>query len=135
MRFVAASQAIRIHKHGGPEEEGVETVDVGEPGANEIRLRHTAIGVNFKDIHHRTGRYPGPGFPLIIGMEAAGVVDAVGPQVTEFKPGDRVAYVGTTPGTYCQLRIMKAERLVKLPDWLDDETAAAIFLKGLTAQY
>ena len=129
------SNAIRVHKNGGPEELRLETVEVGEPGPGEVRIRHTAIGLNFTDIHHRTGRYPGPGFPLTIGMEAAGVIEAVGPDVGEFRNGDRVVYVGTAPGAYCELRVMNAARLVKLPDWLDDETAAAIFLKGLTAQY
>ncbi len=132
---MSASKAIRVHKNGGPEELRFETIEVGEPGPGEVRVRHTAIGLNFTDIHHRTGRYPGPGFPLTIGMEAAGVIDAIGPDVTEFRAGDRVAYVGTAPGAYCELRVMNAARLVRLPDWLDDETAAAIFLKGLTAQY
>jgi NADPH2:quinone reductase len=130
-----ASTAIRVHQNGGPEELRFETVEVGAPGPGEVRIRHTAIGLNFTDIHHRTGRYSGAGFPLTIGMEAAGVIDAAAPEVSGFKIGDRVAYVGTAPGAYCELRIMNAARLVKLPEWLDDETAAAIFLKGLTAQY
>jgi NADPH2:quinone reductase len=132
---MAVSNAIRIHKNGGPEELRFENVEVGEPGPDEVRVRHTAIGLNFTDIHHRTGRYPGPGFPLVIGMEAAGVVEAAGAGVRDLKRGDRVAYAGSSPGTYCQLRIMNPARLVKLPDWLDDETAAAVMLKGLTAQY
>jgi NADPH2:quinone reductase len=133
------SNAIRIHKNGGPEELRFETIDVGQPGPDEVRVRHSAIGLNFTDIHHRTGRYPGPGFPLVLGMEAAGVVEAAGANVTEVQAGDRVAYGGATPslspGAYCQLRVMPPARLVKLPDWLADDTAAAVFLKGLTAQY
>ena len=136
---MAASNAIRIHKTGGPEELRFEVVDVGHPGLGEVLIRHKAIGVNFTDVHHRTGRYPGPGFPLTLGMEAAGLVEEVGPDVREFQVGDRVAYGGASPslapGAYCQLRIMNPARLVRIPDWLDYETAAAIFLKGLTAQY
>jgi len=136
---VAQSTAVRIHRNGGPEELRVETIDVGSPGANEVRLRHTAIGLNFTDIHHRTGRYPGPGMPLILGMEAAGLIDEVGADVRGMCVGDRVAYAGATPslspGAYCQLRIMNPARLVPVPDWIDDETAAAVTLKGLTAQY
>jgi NADPH2:quinone reductase len=133
------SLAIRIHKAGGPEELSVDSVEIGDPAANEVRVRHTAIGVNFTDIHHRTGRYPGPGFPLTLGMEAAGVVDAVGDEVDGLRVGDRVAYGGATPslapGAYCQYRLMNPARLIKLPDAIDDETAAAVTLKGLTAQY
>lgn len=136
---MAQSTAVRIHRNGGPEELRVETIDVGSPGANEVRLRHTAIGLNFTDIHHRTGRYPGPGMPLILGMEAAGLIDEVGADVRGMCVGDRVAYAGATPslspGAYCQLRIMNPARLVPVPDWIDDETAAAVTLKGLTAQY
>jgi NADPH2:quinone reductase len=133
------SSAVRIYKNGGPEEFRFETIEVGEPGPDEVRVRHTAVGLNFTDIHHRTGRYPGPGFPLTLGMEAAGVVEQAGANVTDVRAGDRVAYGGASPslspGAYCQLRIMSPGPLVKLPDWLDDETAAGVFLKGLTAQY
>jgi NADPH2:quinone reductase len=136
---MAASRAIRIHKNGGPEELRLETVEVGEPGPGEVRLRHTAIGLNFTDIHHRTGRYPGPGFPLTLGMEAAAVVERAGAEVRGVKVGDRVAYGGASPGlspgAYCELRIMDPARLVNVPAWIDDETAAAVLLKGLTAQY
>jgi NADPH2:quinone reductase len=136
---MALSIAVRIHKNGGPEELRVDTVEVGPPGPDEVRLRHTAIGLNFTDIHHRTGRYHGPGFPLTLGMEAAGVVEDVGGNVRDLQVGDRVAYGGATPslspGAYCQLRLMNPARLIKLPDWIDDETAAAVTLKGLTAQY
>jgi NADPH2:quinone reductase len=129
------AQAIRIHKNGGPEELRYEEVEVGEPGPGEARVRHTAIGLNFIDIHHRTGRYPSQKFPLVLGMEGAGVVEAVGPGVGEVKAGDRVAYAASAPGADAQLRVMPANRLVKLPDFIDDETAAAVMLKGLTAQY
>lgn len=133
------SQAIRIHKNGGPEELRFETIDVGRPGPGQVLLRHTAIGLNFTDIHHRTGRYPGGAFPLIIGMEAAGRVEDVGDGVTAFKAGDRVAYGGASPslspGSYCQFRVIDAKWLVQIPEWIDDETAAALYLKGLTAEY
>jgi NADPH2:quinone reductase len=127
--------AIRSHKNGGPEELRYEEVEVGAPGPGEARVRHTAIGLNFTDIHHRTGRYPVAQFPHVIGMEAAGVVEAVGPGVTEVRPGDRVAYASDKPRAYAQATVMPAARLVKLPDFIDDETAAAVMLKGLTAQY
>jgi NADPH2:quinone reductase len=136
---VAQSTAVRIHQTGGPEELRFEAIDVGSPGREEVRVRHTAVGLNFTDIHHRTGRYPGPGMPLILGMEAVGLVDEAGSDVNDLKVGDRVAYAGASPslppGAYCQLRIMAPGQLVPVPDWLDDETAAAVTLKGLTAQY
>lgn len=127
--------AIQVHRDGGPEELRYEAVEVGEPRPGEARVRHTAIGLNFTDIHHRSGRYPVGHFPHGIGMEAAGVVEAISDGVSEVRAGDRVAYVAPSPGTYAQARIVPAARLVKLPDWLDDETAAAVLLKGLTAQY
>lgn len=127
--------AVRIHKYGGPEELRYEEVEVGEPGPGEARVRHTAIGLNFTDIHHRTGRYPVAQFPHVIGMEAAGVVEAVGEGVSEVRPGDRVAYASDKPRAYSQATVMPITRLVKLPDFIDDETAAAVILKGLTAQY
>jgi NADPH2:quinone reductase len=127
--------AIRIHKTGGPEELRYEQIEVGEPAAGEARVRHTAIGLNFTDVHFRTGRYPLPSLPHVIGMEAAGIVEAVGAGVTEVKAGDRVAYASEKPRAYAQAVVMPVARLIKLPDWLDDETAAAAILKGLTAQY
>jgi len=127
--------AVRIHKNGGPEELRYEEVEVGEPGPGEARVRHTAIGLNFTDIHHRTGRYPVPQLPHVIGMEAAGVVEAVGEGVREVRPGDRVAYASDKPRAYSQATVMPIVRLVKLPEFIDDETAAAAILKGLTAQY
>jgi NADPH2:quinone reductase len=126
--------AVRVHRNGGPEELRYEAIDVGDPGPGEARVRHTAIGLNFTDIHHRTGRYPLP-LPHVIGMEAAGVVEAVGEGVTEVKPGDRVAYASDRPRAYAEATVMPAWRLLKLPDGIDDETAAAVVLKGLTAQY
>ncbi len=127
--------AVRIHKQGGPEELRYEAIEVGEPGPGEARVRHTAIGLNFTDIHHRTGRYALPQLPHVIGMEAAGVVEAVGEGVTEVKPGDRVAYASDRPRAYSQATVMPAWRLLKLPDGIADEAAAALVLKGLTAQY
>jgi NADPH2:quinone reductase len=127
--------AIRIHKNGGPEELRYEQVQVGDPGPGEARVRHTAIGLNFTDIHHRTGRYPVPQFPHVIGMEAAGVVEVVGEGVSEVRPGDRVAYASEKPRAYSQATVMPVTRLVKLPDFIGNETAAAMILKGLTAQY
>jgi NADPH2:quinone reductase len=136
---MAHSKAIRIHKTGGPEELKYETIEVGAPGPDQVLVRHMAIGLNFTDLHHRTGRYPGPGLPMVIGMEAAGIIEEVGANISEFKAGDRVAYGGASPklspGSYCELRIMDPKWLVKIPDWLDYETAAAVILKGLTAQY
>jgi NADPH2:quinone reductase len=127
--------AVRVHKTGGPEELRYEPIEIGAPGPGEARVRHTAIGLNFTDVHFRTGRYPVPSFPHVIGMEAAGVVEAVGSGVTEVKPGDRVAYASEKPRAYAQEVVMPVTRLIKLPDWLDDETAAATILKGLTAEY
>ena len=128
------SHAIRIHATGGPEVMQWEEVAVGEPGPGQARIRHTAIGVNFIDTYHRGGLYPLT-LPTGLGNEAAGVVEAVGSGVDWIKPGDRVAS-GTGPlGAYSTDRIVPADRLVKLPDYIDDRTAAAIMLKGLTVQY
>jgi NADPH:quinone reductase len=128
-------KAVRIHRHGGPEELRVEEIAVESPGPGEARVRHTAIGLNFIDVHHRTGRYPLPGFPQVLGMEAAGLVEDVGSGVTQVQVGDRVAYAGERPGSYCEVRVMPVRRLVRLPDGIGDETAAAMMLKGLTAHY
>jgi len=123
-----------MHATGGPEVMTWEEVAVGAPGAGEARLRHTAIGVNFIDTYHRSGLYPLP-MPSGLGNEAAGIVEAVGPGVDWLRPGDRVAS-GTGPlGAYSTERIVPADRLVKLPDYIDDRTAAAMMLKGLTVQY
>ena len=125
--------AIRQHEHGGPEVLRYEEVPVGEPGPGQVRLRHTAIGVNFLDTYQRSGLYPGP-LPMIGGNEAAGVVDAVGPGVGDLAPGDRVAYTGL-PGAYSEVRLAPADRMVKLPEGIGDEQAASMMLKGLTVQY
>lgn len=127
--------AVRIHKHGGPEELRYEPVQLGQPGPGEARVRHTAIGLNFTDIHHRTGRYPLAQLPHVIGMEAAGVVEELGSGVSGLAVGDRVAYASDRPRSYAQATVMPVSRLVKLPKSISDETAAALILKGLTAQY
>lgn len=129
------ASAIRIHETGGPDVLKLEDISVGAPGPGEVKLRHTAIGLNFIDTYFRSGLYPAPkGLPFIPGNEAAGVVTQVGEGVTEFRPGDRVAY-GSALGAYCSERIMPVMPLVKLPDSIPDETAAAMMLKGMTARY
>lgn len=127
-------RAVRIHEYGGPEVMKFEDVTVGQPGAGEVRMRHTAVGLNYIDTYHRTGLYPVPSFPCVIGMEAAGQVLEVGSGVTELKAGDRVAYANPI-GSYCEERLIPAERLVKIPDSVDDKTAAAMMLQGMTAHY
>jgi NADPH2:quinone reductase len=127
-------KAIRIYRHGGPEVMRWEEVQVGEPGVGEVRVRHTAIGLNYVDVYDRTGLYPLT-LPNGLGREAAGVVDAVGKKVRALKRGDRVAYTYPVTGAYSQLRICPAERLVKIPAGISDQQAAAMMLKGLTAQY
>jgi NADPH:quinone reductase len=126
--------AIRFHKNGGPEVMQWESVDVGEPGPGEARVRHTAIGVNYIDTYHCSGLYK-LALPSGLGTEGAGVVEAVGPGVTDVRPGDRVAYSGGPLGAYSEVRVMPADRLVKLPDGVSDKVAATLMLKGLTVQY
>ena len=126
--------AIRIQKTGGPEVLQWEEVTVGDPGPGEARVRHTAVGVNFIDTYQRSGLYK-VALPSGMGNEGAGVVEAVGPGVTDIKPGDRVAYCGGPPGAYSEVRVMPADRLVKLPDGVSERTAATLMLKGLTVQY
>jgi NADPH:quinone reductase len=128
------THAIRFHKTGGPEVLVWEDVEVGKPGPGEARIRHTAVGLNFIDIYLRSGLYPAQ-LPSGLGGEGAGVVLEVGPGVTDLKPGDRVAYGNAPPGAYAEERVVKADILIKLPDGIDDKTAAAMMLKGLTAQY
>ncbi|PBB80915.1 quinone oxidoreductase [Mesorhizobium sp. WSM3879] len=129
------SKAIRIHAHGGPEVLTYEDSDPGQPGAGQILIRHTAIGLNFIDVYHRSGLYPPPGgFPLIPGGEAAGVVLAVGVGVDWLRPGDRIAYA-VNVGAYSEERVIAADRVVKVPDGISDEQAAAMMLKGMTAEY
>jgi NADPH2:quinone reductase len=127
------SKAVRFHTLGGPEVLQVEDVPVGEPGPGQARIRHTAIGVNFVDTYQRSGLYPIP-LPAVAGNEGAGIVQAVGPGVTEITAGDRVAYTGL-PGSYCEQRSVPADRLVRLPDAVTEEQAASMMLKGLTVQY
>jgi len=131
---VEMTEAIRMHSTGGPEVLRLEDVEVGEPGTGEARVRHTAIGLNFIDTYHRSGLYP-LALPATPGMEAAGMVEAVGEGVTEVEPGDRVAYAGAPPGAYAEVRLIPAAKLVRLPDDVEDATAAAAMLKGLTAWY
>jgi NADPH:quinone reductase len=125
--------AIRIHQAGGPEQMRWEEIDPGKPGPGQVLVRNTAVGLNYIDTYHRTGLYPMP-LPLTLGMEGAGVVEAVGPKVKEFKKGDRVAYAQPI-GAYAEVCLRSAERLVKIPAGIDDKTAAAMMLKGMTAQY
>lgn len=128
------SKAVRIHAQGGPEVLSYEDVDPGRPGPGEVLVRHTAIGLNFLDTYYRSGTYAAPQMPLTPGGEAAGVVEEVGQGVEHLKTGDRVAY--TTPlGAYCQARVISADRLVRIPEGITDEQAAAVMLKGLTAEY
>lgn len=127
--------AIRIHEHGGLEVLRWEAVDVPAPGPGELRVRHTAVGLNFIDVYFRTGLYQPPSLPFTPGSEAAGVVEEVGAGVEGFKPGDRVAYGSTRLGAYCEQRLVPADRVVLLPDTIEDTTAAAMMLKGMTAQY
>ncbi|AZO47067.1 MAG: NADPH:quinone reductase [Mesorhizobium sp.] len=128
-------KAIRIHAHGGPEVLTYEDADPGQPGAGQVLIRHTAIGLNFIDVYHRSGLYPPPGgFPLIPGGEAAGVVLSVGADVDWLKAGDRIAYA-VNVGAYAEQRVIAADRVVKVPDGIGDEQAAGMMLKGMTAEY
>ena len=128
------SLAVQIDQNGGPEVMKLVDVQVGEPGPGEIRIRHKAIGLNFIDVYQRSGVYALP-MPLRLGMEAAGIVEAVGEGVTHLKVGDRAAYASQPPGSYCEVRVMPAKCVCKLPDAISFETGAAMMLKGLTAQY
>jgi NADPH2:quinone reductase len=128
-------KAIVVHEIGGPEVLKLEEVEVAEPGPGQALVRHRAIGLNFVEIYIRSGVYPAPSMPFTPGSEAAGVVEAVGPNVSEVRVGDRVAYVGGPLGSYSEVRVMPAKFLVRLPDKIDDATAAASMLKGLTADY
>jgi NADPH2:quinone reductase len=128
------THAIRVSQTGGPEVMKWEEVEVGRPGPGEVRLRHNAVGLNYIDVYHRSGLYPIK-TPAILGLEAAGVVEELGEGVAEIKPGDRVAYASPPMGAYCEARVMPAERVVKLPDAISDNQAAAMMLQGMTAQY
>ena len=126
--------AIRMHQTGGPEVLCWEEVPIADPAPNEARVRHQAVGLNYIDIYHRSGLYPLP-LPSGLGLEAAGVVEAVGSAVTDLSPGDRVAYAGGPVGAYSQVRCLPADRLLRLPDTIDWRTAAAMMLQGLTSAY
>jgi NADPH2:quinone reductase len=128
------THAIRVHDYGGPEALKWDEVEVGEPGPGEVKIRQTAVGLNYIDVYHRTGLYPQPSLPFILGMEGAGVVTAVGADVTDLKVGRRVAYTGEI-GAYAEERLLAADRVVRLPDTVSDEVAASVMLKGLTAQF
>ncbi len=128
------TKAIRFHKTGGPEVLQLDDIEVGAPGEGQAKIRHTAIGLNFIDTYHRSGLYPLP-LPSGLGLEGAGVVEAVGKGVTQVKAGDRVAYAGGPPGAYSEVRLIPAEKLVKVPKGISDQQAAAMMLKGLTVQY
>jgi NADPH2:quinone reductase len=128
-------KAIVIRQTGGPDVMSYEDVEVGEPGPGEVRIRHTAIGVNFIDTYYRKGLYPAPGgLPFIPGAEAVGIVDKAGEGVVQFRPGDRVAYAASV-GAYCEARVISAQKLVRVPDDIDGYTVAASLLKGMTVQY
>ena len=128
------AKAIRFHETGGPEVLRLESVEVGEPGPGQARVRHTGIAVNFIDIYFRTGRYPTP-LPSHLGSDAVGVVEAVGAGVADIAVGDRVGYLIGPQGAYSDVRVMPAEVLIRLPDGITDSTAATIMMKGMTAQY
>jgi NADPH2:quinone reductase len=128
------TKAVRVHNYGGPEVLRYEDVEVGRPGPGQLRVRHHAIGVNYIDTYFRTGQYPAPSLPFVLGNEAAGEVVEVGEGVAGFKPGDRVAYV-ITLGNYAEERLADVKFVVKLPDGVDYDTAAAMMLKGMTVQY
>jgi NADPH2:quinone reductase len=128
------THAIRIHRTGGPEVLQWDTIEVGKPGPGQVRLRQGACGLNYIDVYMRAGIYPPGELPAVLGMEAAGVVEELGSGVTELKKGDRVAYP-MVAGAYAEERLIDAQRLVKIPDSIDDKTAATMMLKGLTAHY
>jgi len=129
------AKAIRIHETGGAETLRWDEIEIAPPGSGEVLVRHTAVGVNYIDVYHRTGLYPVPDPPVVLGVEAAGVVEAIGPGVTTVKTGERVAYGGGPLGAYAELARVPAERLVRVPASISDEQAAAMMLKGLTAHY
>ncbi|MBQ0936192.1 quinone oxidoreductase family protein [Ideonella paludis] len=129
-----SSRAIRIQAYGGPEQLELVHTEVGEPGPGEIRIRHHAVGLNYIDVYQRTGLYGNP-LPLALGMEGAGVVEAVGEGVSHLQVGDRAAYASQPPGSYCERRVMPAKCVCKLPDAISFDEGAAMMLKGLTTQY
>ena len=128
------SRSIQIDQHGGPEQMHLVQIAVGEPGPGEVRIRHHAVGLNYIDVYQRSGLYP-MNLPVQLGMEAAGVIEAVGEGVTHLQVGDRAAYASQPPGAYCERRVMPAKCVCKLRDDISFETGAAMMLKGLTVQY
>jgi NADPH2:quinone reductase len=130
-----STHAIRIHEHGDASVLRWESIEVPPPGAGEAQIRQTAVGLNFIDVYHRTGLYPVGDLPSGIGLEGAGVVEAVGPDVEDLQPGDRVAYAGGPLGAYAERRNLTADRLVRVPDAITDQQAAAMMLQGMTAEY
>jgi NADPH2:quinone reductase len=131
---MATARAVRLEGFGGPEVLTLSSVEIGDPGPGQVLLRQTAVGFNYIDVYQRSGFYPLP-LPTGLGHEAAGVVEAVGPEVTGLKPGDRVVYMNAGLGAYADRRIVPADKLSPIPDDLSDEAAAAVFFKGMTAQY
>lgn len=129
------SRAICIHEHGGPEVLQWQEVSIGAPGPGEVKLKQTAVGLNYIDVYHRTGLYPLGDLPATPGMEGAGVVESIGAGVTEVEVGDRVAYAGIPPGAYSEERLIPAHRLIKMPDAISDRQAAGMMLQGMTVQY
>lgn len=129
------TRAVQVQAPGGPEAMKIVDVSLGKPGPGQALVRHHAIGLNYIDVYFRTGTYPAESYPCTLGMEAAGVVEAVGEGVSHVKVGDRVAYSGRPMGAYCDARVMPAGLLIKLPKSISFETGAAMMLKGMTAQY
>ena len=128
------SKAFRFHEHGGPEVLRFEDVEVGAPGRGEVRIRNVAVAVNYRDVLMRRGVHAVKSLPSAIGLESAGIIDALGPGVTDFAVGDRVAYAGMPEGSYAELRIVPAARLIALPAAIDERTAASMMIRGMTAR-
>jgi NADPH2:quinone reductase len=128
------SKAFRFHEHGGPEVLRFEDVDIGEPGPGQVRIRNTAVAVNYRDVLMRKGIHAIKAFPSGIGLESAGVIDAVGPEVAGFAVGDRVAYAGMPEGSYAEFRVVPVARLIALPDGIDERKAASMMIRGMTAR-
>lgn len=129
------TKAIRLHKHGGPEQLRWEEIELSPPAPDQVRVRHAAVGLNYIDVYHRTGSYPTPELPCTPGMEGAGIVEAVGTAVSDIQAGDRVAYASPPLGAYAEARNIVADRLVKLADDIDFDRAASMMLQGMTAEY
>ena len=128
------SKAFRFHRHGGPEVLGIEDVEVGAPGPGQVRMRNTAVAVNYRDILMRRGVHAVKSLPSGIGLESAGVIEAIGPEVEGFSVGDRVAFAGMPEGSYAEFRIVPAARLIALPAGIDERTAASMMIRGMTAR-